>query len=224
MHLEVFRAAAWMRAWVTGMAIRRRAAMDEWGETGTEPRRKGYLPSIARYSLQDAARVAFENCGAIRRFPHRADQAHTPSTHWSSTTNRMIDCESYLESVWMTLLHFDPEVSGFSGQPMQLLGVHDRGSWKATPDLFIRRVDGSATVMEVKNPGRPAAAKVRVTAERVAACCAVAGWGYELVGDPPGRQRTSSGRSRPTSDPPTSPAAGSTTTSRPPSSCASRTR
>lgn len=48
-----------------------------------------------RCSLEDAAGVAFETCGAIRHIPHRADQAHTPSTHWSSTTNRMIDCESY---------------------------------------------------------------------------------------------------------------------------------
>ena len=143
-----------------------------------------------RCSLEDAAGVAFENCGAVRRFPHRADQAHTPSTHWSSTTNRMIECESYLESVWMTLLDFDPEVSGFAGQPMQLLGVDDRGAWKATPDLFVRRLDGTATVMEVKNPARLADAKVLATAERVAACCAVAGWGYELVGEPPGRQRT----------------------------------
>ncbi|MGV9386361.1 hypothetical protein ACWDRB_61895 [Nonomuraea sp. NPDC003707] len=85
-------------------------------------------------SLEDAAWVAFENCGAIRRIPHRADQAHTPSTHWFSTTNWVIECESYLESVWMTLLDFDPEVSGFSGQPMQLFGVDDRGTWKATPD------------------------------------------------------------------------------------------
>ncbi|MFI6785690.1 TnsA-like heteromeric transposase endonuclease subunit [Nonomuraea sp. NPDC050383] len=143
-----------------------------------------------RCPLEAAAEVAFENCGAIRRFPHRADQSHTPSTHWSSTTNRMIDCESYLESVWMTLLDFDPEVSGFSSQPMQLLGVDDRGTWKATPDLFVRRLDGSATVMEVKNPSRLADARVKATAERVRACCAVAGWGYELVGEPPGRQRT----------------------------------
>ncbi|MCP2356780.1 hypothetical protein HD597_003800 [Nonomuraea thailandensis] len=140
--------------------------------------------------LEVAAEVAFENCGAIRRIPHRVDQAHTPSTHWSSTTNRMIECESYLESVWMTMLDFDPEVTGFAGQPMQLSGVDNRGAWKATPDLFVRRVDGSATVMEVKNPGRLNDAKVRTTAERVAACCAVAGWGYELVGEPPGRQRT----------------------------------
>ncbi|TMR88172.1 TnsA-like heteromeric transposase endonuclease subunit [Nonomuraea basaltis] len=143
-----------------------------------------------RCSLEDAAGVAFENCSAIRRIPRRADQAHTPSTHWSSTTNRMIDCESHLESVWMTLLDFDQEVSGFSGQPMQLFGVDDRGTWKATPDLFVRRLDGSATVMEVKNPGRLADTRVRAAAERVAACCAVAGWGYELVGEPPERQRT----------------------------------
>ncbi|WP_424532584.1 TnsA-like heteromeric transposase endonuclease subunit [Sphaerisporangium viridialbum] len=141
-------------------------------------------------SLAEAAEVAFENCGAIRRIPHRADQAHTPNTHWSSTTNRMIECESYLESVWMTLLDFEPEVSGFSGQPMQLFGVDDLGAWKATPDLFVRRVDGSATVMEVKNPARLNDARVRTTAERVAACCEVAGWGYELIGEPPGRQRT----------------------------------
>ncbi|MGW0194073.1 hypothetical protein [Nonomuraea sp. NPDC003201] len=77
------------------------------------------------------------------------------------------------------LLDFEPEVSGFSGQPMQLFGMDDRGAWKATPNLFVRRVDGSATVMEVKNPGRLNDAKVRTTAERVSA------WSYVSTSAPP---------------------------------------
>ncbi|MGV9386362.1 hypothetical protein ACWDRB_61900 [Nonomuraea sp. NPDC003707] len=44
--------------------------------------------------------------------------------------------------------------------------------------------------MEVKNPAWLGDAKVKATAERVAACCALAGWDCQLVGEPPGRQRT----------------------------------
>lgn len=88
----------------------------------------------------------------------------------------------------MTLLDFAPDVIAFSAQPMRLSGIDAEGRWKATPDLFVRRDDDSATVMEVKNPSRREDPKVLRTAERVAACCAEAGWGYELVGEPPDRQ------------------------------------
>ena len=138
--------------------------------------------------LDQAGDVAFERCLPAREIPHRQDQVHAPSWHYSSTTNRMVQAESYLEKVWMTLLDFDPQVVSYAAQPMLIEGRDQFGSWKAFPDLFVRRVDGSGTVMEVKDPSRIASTKVQLTAARVAACARLAGWGYELVGAPPGRQ------------------------------------
>jgi hypothetical protein len=141
--------------------------------------------------LRDAALLPFEEHLPIRPVAHRGpDQANTPTTYWSSTTNRMIDAESHLERVWMTLLDFDPTVTAFSAQPMRLSGIDANGRWKATPDLFVRRDDDSATVVEVKNPDKLGDPKVLRTAARVSACCAEIGWSYELVGEPPDRQRT----------------------------------
>jgi len=140
--------------------------------------------------LDAAGDVAFERCLPAREIPHRQDQVHTPSWHYSSTTNRMVEAESYLEKVWMKLLDFDPAVLSYAAQPMLIEGRDQLGSWKAFPDLFVRRADGSGTVMEVKDPSRIGSTKVRLAAARVAACAKLAGWGYELVGAPPGRQET----------------------------------
>ncbi len=138
--------------------------------------------------LDAAGAIAFEECLPARHIPHRKNQQHTPAWHWSSTTNRMVVYESYLESVWMTLLDFDPQVISYSSQPMLLDGVDNLGAWKAYPDLFVRRLDGTGTLVEVKNPEKIADAKVQLTARRVAACAAAAGWGYDLLGAPPHQQ------------------------------------
>ncbi|GAA1966783.1 hypothetical protein GCM10009838_25780 [Catenulispora subtropica] len=146
--------------------------------------------SELRCPLADAPDLPFESFLPCRKISHHKSQRNAPAWYWSSTINQMIEYESFLERVWMTLLDFDPDVSAFSAQPMQLIGADTQGTWKATPDLFVRRSDGSATVMEVKNPRHLADPEVQLTAARVAACCRAAGWGYELVGEPPDRQRT----------------------------------
>ena len=112
----------------------------------------------------------------VRPVVHQGpDQANTPMTSWSSTTNRMIDAESYLQSVWMTLLDFDPAVIAFSAQPMRLSGIDAEGTWKSTPDLFVRRDDDSLSVMEVKNPTKLKDPKVLRTAERLPGAAAGVG-------------------------------------------------
>ena len=126
--------------------------------------------------------VAFECCLPMRTFTHRRDQYHTPGSYWSATLGDLVECESYLERQWMTLLDFDPEVTAFSGQPLTFHGADPHGRWHATPDIFARLADGSARLLEVKNPEQINDEKVLRTAERVAAACAQLGWGYRLVG------------------------------------------
>jgi len=135
-------------------------------------------------TLAQAAEVSFEEYLPVRSVPHRVGQAHTPSWHYSTTTNRMIECESYLERVWMTLLDFDLDVVAYSAQPMLLEGADQDGVFKAFPDLFVRRTDGRGTLVEVKNPAKLEHPRVRQAAARVAACAAAAGWSYRLLGAP----------------------------------------
>lgn len=135
-------------------------------------------------SLQQAGDVLFEDCLPARSIPHRVGQEHTPSWHYSTTTNRMLACESYLERVWMTLLDFDSTVTAYSAQPMLLEGADQDGAFKTFPDLFVRHADGRGMLLEVKNPTRLAHPRVQRTSVRVAACAAAAGWDYRLVGAP----------------------------------------
>lgn len=75
--------------------------------------------------LRDSQALPFEEHLPVRPVAHQGpDQANTPLAYWSSTTNRMIDAESYPERVWMTLLDFAPDVIAFSAQPMRLSGGH----------------------------------------------------------------------------------------------------
>jgi hypothetical protein len=136
------------------------------------------------HRVDAAGGVSFEEYLPARGIPHRVGQAHTPCWHYSTTTNRMIECESYLERVWMTLLDFDPDVVAYSAQPMMIEGADAQGAFTAFPDLFVRRADGRGLLLEVKNPTRLEHPRVQLTAARVAACAAAAGWGYRLVGAP----------------------------------------
>ncbi len=49
------------------------------------------------------------------------------------------DYESVLESKWLTLLGFDPQVTACVTQPLQFDAIDARGAWQHTPDVFARR-------------------------------------------------------------------------------------
>ncbi|MFC5824031.1 hypothetical protein [Nonomuraea insulae] len=64
-----------------------------------------------------------------------------------------------LRSVQVRFLPPDGQEERRSLEDAAEVAFENCGTWKATPDLFVRWVDGSATVMEVKNPGRLNSAK-----------------------------------------------------------------
>ncbi|MEV0259249.1 TnsA-like heteromeric transposase endonuclease subunit [Streptomyces sp. NPDC050732] len=131
-----------------------------------------------------AASVAFEDAQPAREIPSYAGQRHTPGHYWAATTDRMVGYESYLESKWMKLLDFDPAVHAFSAQPFTIEAQDAQGAWEHTPDLFVRRRDGSALLLDVKDDNRMGEPKVVHQARRTAELSQQLGWDYDMVGTP----------------------------------------
>lgn len=151
--------------------------------------------------LAEAASVSFENGRMARNIPAYRDIAHTPGRYWAATTGELVEFESHLEEKWLTLLDFDAGVTGFSSQPMELEAVDEQGPWHHIPDIFARRADGSALLLDVKNPALLDDEPVRLQASRTAALCGRLGWDYEMAGEPPAQRRANifelSGKRRP---------------------------
>jgi hypothetical protein len=138
--------------------------------------------------LAEAAAVPFENGRMARNIPAYRDSAHTPGRYWAATTGELVEFESHLEEKWLTMLDFDAAVTGFSSQPMELEAADEHGRWSHVPDIFARRADGSALLLDVKNPGRLDDERVRLQAARTAELCGRLGWDYEMVGEPPAQR------------------------------------
>lgn len=98
---------------------------------------------------------------------------------------KLVEYESYLEAKWLTLLDFDTAVVAFVTQPLEFDGVDDLGPWSHVPDIFARCNDGSAWLLDVKNPRRLDHPMVRAQAHRTARTCRRLGWEYQMVGDVP---------------------------------------
>ncbi|WP_327073732.1 hypothetical protein OG196_21435 [Kitasatospora purpeofusca] len=76
--------------------------------------------------------------------PSRKDQGRTPDNYWASTVGDQVAHESYLESKWLMMLDFDPQVTAFSRRPLEFVrGVRARGRWDWWPSLSRRRMSGT---------------------------------------------------------------------------------
>lgn len=134
--------------------------------------------------LQEAAGVPFEDGRMARAIPSHRDQGHMPGQYWVAKWGDFVDYESVLESKWLLLLDFDREVTAFSTQPLEFDAIDGRGAWQHTPDIFVRRRDGSALLLDVKNPEQRDDPKVRLQEERTRRLCERLGWDYAMVSEP----------------------------------------
>lgn len=134
-------------------------------------------------TAEQAATIAFEHAQTARRIPSYPGQQHTPGRYWSATTSHLLAFESWLECQWLTVLDFDPQVVGMATQPLQFNGADPNGTWTHTPDIFARLVDGSARLVDVKNPRHLSRRDVQRHAHRTRAACQELGWDYQLVGE-----------------------------------------
>lgn len=139
--------------------------------------------SVQERDISQARGVKFERMCPSRTFTYSPTQKHTPGKFWSTTCGRHLDYESYLESRWLLIYDRDPNVIGISTQPFRIECLDPRGSWRHTPDIFLRYADGTGTVVDVK-PERYVDADVREQSDRTSDVCTEVGWTYAHVTEP----------------------------------------
>jgi hypothetical protein len=138
--------------------------------------------------LEEAADLPFENGRMVRAIPSHRDQGHMPGQYWVAKWGEFADYESVLESKWLTLLDFDPEVTSFVTQPLEFDAIDARGAWQHTPDVFVRHRDGSVLLLDVKNPELRDDPKVLLQEQRTRRICGRLGWDYTMVSEPSGQR------------------------------------
>jgi hypothetical protein len=134
-----------------------------------------------RESLSACVNVAFESVAPVRGFRWSKGLGSFAGWWWSSTMDRHVGFESWLERDHVMLLDFDAEVAAFSSQPFWLCwGGLDRARRHA-PDFFVRRADGTAVVIDVRADERIEPADAEVF-DATARACADVGWGFRRMG------------------------------------------
>jgi hypothetical protein len=129
--------------------------------------------------LQRCAAFPFELDGSpVRSFPSFRGQRNFPGLWWFATTGAHVGHESWSERDQLMALDADPEVVGVLSQPFWLCW---RDGKRHAPDYFVRRRDGSALVIDVRDDARISAADQEVF-DRSALACESVGWAYRRVG------------------------------------------
>jgi hypothetical protein len=131
--------------------------------------------TLDRVSVNDVAASR-----PVREFCSYKGRLHYSGWYWAATVKNLLAYESRLELARIMLADFDRDVTGIATQPFQLVG-RDRGELRRhVPDVLVRAVDGSVTVVDVKPAHRlsdPKVAAVFAWTREVAAC---RGWAFEV--------------------------------------------
>jgi hypothetical protein len=136
--------------------------------------------SWAECSVDEARSVAFERCLQVRE--RRAFQGSTDKRGWYyfATTSEMKWCESRFEMRVLRCLDHDGAVAGVSVKPLVLHYRDEAGRASHTPDIFVRGVDGSGTVVDVHAGWTAEKAEFVRQAAATKVACQAAGWSYEI--------------------------------------------
>lgn len=135
--------------------------------------------------LEQANSLPLDELGQWRKIPSHANQTHAPGRYWSATTGTLLNYESHLELMWLTVLDFEPSIVQIVPQPMYLYGPVGARFIQHTPDFFVRFDDGRRCLIDVTHPTR--ADKDRIVAQVAATkeCCERIGWEYRQLLDYP---------------------------------------
>lgn len=126
----------------------------------------------------ETARVPFELCGPIRRFPaYRGRRSHQ-GKYWFSRSQSHVGFESRFEMTALMVLDFRGDAVAVSSNPFWLLWAKGQSHSRHAPDYFIRRRDGSVLVVDVKPAGR-IRDRDRQQHQRTREVCRDLGWEYE---------------------------------------------
>jgi len=148
----------------TAWSIRYRSSSRSWAES----------------SLSEAGGIAFEHCPQVRERQKFQGSVSKRGWYYFATTTELKWCESRFEMRVLRLLDHDPEVVGVAVQPFVLHYRDEAGRASHTPDVFVRRGDGTGRVIDAR-PQRFAEKPefLRQTAATEVACAA-AGWSYAM--------------------------------------------
>ena len=140
-----------------------------------------------RCRLEAVAGVAFESVPPVRSLPSYKGQRNYPGLYWSATMGRHVGFESWLERDHAVLLDFDPDVAGYSSQPMWLFWPESTKSgrrWRShAPDFFARRADGSVLLIDCRPADRISPRDQRAF-DATARAAALVEWDYRVVDAP----------------------------------------
>lgn len=136
-----------------------------------------------RRPLLDCVTARFEEAVPVRPFRWSRGERHFAGWYWAATTGQHVGFESWLERDRLLLMDFDPQVAGVASQPFWLHWHDGARERRHAPDYFVRRVDGSAVVVDVRANER-IEPKDAEAFEVTRLACVQAGWRFERVGTP----------------------------------------
>ncbi|MEV5451758.1 TnsA-like heteromeric transposase endonuclease subunit [Streptomyces sp. NPDC052535] len=139
--------------------------------------------SKRRRPLLDCATARFEDAMPVRPFRWSWGGRHFPGWYWAATTGQHVGFESWLERDRLVLMDFDPAVVGIASQPFWLHWHDGERERRHAPDFFVRRVDGSAVVVDVRADDWIAPRDAEAF-ELTRRACTEVGWWFERVGTP----------------------------------------
>lgn len=144
--------------------VRYRSSADAWAEC----------------EVLAASGVDFEHCRQVRERQKFHGSVSKRGWYYFASTRELKWCESRFEMRVLRFLDHDPEVVGVAVQPFVLHYRDEEGRASHTPDVFVRRRDGTGRVVDAR-PER-FAGKADFLRQRAAtkAACAVAGWSYAV--------------------------------------------
>ncbi|MEU8718553.1 TnsA-like heteromeric transposase endonuclease subunit [Streptomyces sp. NPDC048663] len=102
-----------------------------------------------RRLLRDCMTGRLEDVDPLRTFRWSRGERHFPGWYWAATTGRQVGFESWLQRDRLPLMDFDPSLVGISSQPFWLHWHDGERKRRHASDCFVRRVDGSAAVVNV---------------------------------------------------------------------------
>lgn len=132
--------------------------------------------------LADAWVRPFERLAPVRRLVQFKGQRNFTGAWWCAKTGAHVGFESWVERDQLMLLDFAPEVVGIGSQPFAIDLQTASGPRRHVPDYFVRQVDGSVVVIDVRPDGL--VGDDDVVFEATAQACALVGWGYRRLGRP----------------------------------------
>lgn len=134
--------------------------------------------------LDRARTCRFETAAPVRGMPAFKGQWSKPGRYWFSGCGAHISYESRFERQHLILLDFDPRVVAVAGQPFRLHFARSTAPYRHVPDLFVRHVDDSALVIDVKGALAAGTPKNREVFARTAAACTELGLAYKVASEP----------------------------------------